>query len=69
MQENEVGAFEAKAEELIAYALELTRKNDAATELPQPPGSVHQLTQFAIMGFVAVTKMLIFTFRNEDKGI
>lgn len=69
MCKKEVGDFVVRAEELIIDALMLSRANDATLELPQPEKSIHELTQFTIMSFVSVTKILICLFRFEEEEV
>lgn len=68
MPTKDIESFQARANELIADAMRLSRVNDGIGGLPQPRDSVHGLLQIVVVAFVAVTKALVFVIELEAKN-
>lgn len=64
---NDIESFKARANELIADAMSLSRSKDGTAGVPQPRDSVHGLLQIVVVAFIAVTKALIFVLEIEAK--
>jgi hypothetical protein len=60
--------FESKAKDLMALAIKLSKDKGAAEKEPQSVGSTSYLTHSAVVGFVAITRMLIvFSSASKDE--
>ena len=62
-----VDAFESKAGELMEEAVKLSREANLSEGWPPPEEPEGQLRQLAVVSFVSVTKMLLWSFHQDLK--